>query len=152
MFYCGLLGSTCLIQSLGLRGGTGYIFVFVWILMNEPGIRICSLASKTRAFRFVSSPFLPARTIISARLCRIMWHFQAESLQSPRLPKKTYNKTFVPDFNLFPTVLFIYIVVTQSKNTLSGKKRSSWQGGSDRNNSQMITAPILCLTLAFRYS
>ena len=60
MFYCGLLGSTCMIQSLGLRGGTGCIFVFVWILMNEPGIRICSLASKMRAFRFVSSPFLPA--------------------------------------------------------------------------------------------
>lgn len=59
MFYCGLLGSTCLIPSLGLRGGTGYIFLFVWILMNEPGIRICSLAGKTRAFRFVSSPSFP---------------------------------------------------------------------------------------------
>lgn len=102
MFYCGLLGSTCLIQSLGLRGGTGYIFLFVWILMNEPGIRICSLASKTRAFRFVSSPFLPARTIISARLNGLCDTFEQKVCNRLDYPKRLTIRHLFAALTFFP--------------------------------------------------
>lgn len=102
MFYCGLLGSTCLIPSLGLRGGTGYVFLFVWILMNEPGIRICSLAGKTRAFRFVSSPFLPARTIISARLNGLCDTFKQKVCNRLDYPKRLTIRHLFPALTFFP--------------------------------------------------